>query len=112
VVDKVALGQVFSKYFGFPCQFSFSNYSTLIAAAAAAADATATATTATTTTTIINLSPGAGTISKIVAKCQVDSVSPHLKELKTLIKIRNFLKCQNWVGSHCQLPPYNTNHCS
>jgi hypothetical protein len=22
VVDKVALGQVFSKYFGFPCQFS------------------------------------------------------------------------------------------
>jgi hypothetical protein len=23
VVDKVALGQVFSKYFGFPCQFSF-----------------------------------------------------------------------------------------
>jgi hypothetical protein len=23
VVDKVALGQVFSDYFGFPCQFSF-----------------------------------------------------------------------------------------
>jgi hypothetical protein len=23
VVDKVALGQVFSEYFGFPCQFSF-----------------------------------------------------------------------------------------
>jgi hypothetical protein len=23
VVDKVALGQVFSKYFGFPCQSSF-----------------------------------------------------------------------------------------
>jgi hypothetical protein len=23
VVDKVALGQVFSKYFGFPCQFAF-----------------------------------------------------------------------------------------
>jgi hypothetical protein len=23
VVDKVALGQVFSKYFSFPCQFSF-----------------------------------------------------------------------------------------
>jgi hypothetical protein len=22
-LDKVALGQVFSKYFGFPCQFSF-----------------------------------------------------------------------------------------
>jgi hypothetical protein len=24
VVDKVALGQVFSEYFGFPCQFSFN----------------------------------------------------------------------------------------
>jgi hypothetical protein len=23
VVDKVALGQVFSEYFGFPCQFLF-----------------------------------------------------------------------------------------
>jgi hypothetical protein len=23
VMDKVALGQVFSQYFGFPCQFSF-----------------------------------------------------------------------------------------
>jgi hypothetical protein len=23
VVDKVALGQVFSEFFGFPCQFSF-----------------------------------------------------------------------------------------
>jgi hypothetical protein len=23
VLDKVALGQVFSEYFGFPCQFSF-----------------------------------------------------------------------------------------
>jgi hypothetical protein len=23
VVDKVALGQVFSEYFDFPCQFSF-----------------------------------------------------------------------------------------
>jgi hypothetical protein len=23
VVDKVALGQIFSKYFGFPCEFSF-----------------------------------------------------------------------------------------
>jgi hypothetical protein len=23
VVDKVALGQIFCEYFGFPCQFSF-----------------------------------------------------------------------------------------
>jgi hypothetical protein len=29
-VDKVALGQVFSEYFGFPCQFSFTDFSTLI----------------------------------------------------------------------------------
>jgi hypothetical protein len=26
VVDKVALGQVFSKYFGFPCQSSFHQF--------------------------------------------------------------------------------------
>jgi hypothetical protein len=29
VVDKVGLGQVFSEYFGFPCQFSFNNFSTI-----------------------------------------------------------------------------------
>jgi hypothetical protein len=29
VVGKVALGQVFSKYFGFPCQSSFPNFSTI-----------------------------------------------------------------------------------
>jgi hypothetical protein len=26
IVDKVALGQVFSEYFGFPCQFSFHQF--------------------------------------------------------------------------------------
>jgi hypothetical protein len=26
VVDKVALGQVFSEHFGFPCQFSFHQF--------------------------------------------------------------------------------------
>jgi hypothetical protein len=26
VVDKVALGQVFSEYFGFPCQSSFHKF--------------------------------------------------------------------------------------
>jgi hypothetical protein len=30
VVDKVALGQVFSEYFGFPCQFAFTDCSTII----------------------------------------------------------------------------------
>jgi hypothetical protein len=29
VVDKVALGQVFSEYFGFPCQSSFHHCSTI-----------------------------------------------------------------------------------
>jgi hypothetical protein len=29
VVDKVALGQGFSEYFGFPCQFSFHHFSTI-----------------------------------------------------------------------------------
>jgi hypothetical protein len=29
VVDKVALGQVFSEYFGFPCHFHSTNYSTI-----------------------------------------------------------------------------------
>jgi hypothetical protein len=27
VVDKVALGQIFSEYFGFPCQIHFTNCS-------------------------------------------------------------------------------------
>jgi hypothetical protein len=30
VGDKVALEQVFSEYFGFPCKFSFTNSSTII----------------------------------------------------------------------------------
>jgi hypothetical protein len=29
VVDKVALEQVFSEYFGFPCQFYSTNFSTV-----------------------------------------------------------------------------------
>jgi hypothetical protein len=29
VVDKVALGQVFSEYFGFPCQCSLHQFSTI-----------------------------------------------------------------------------------
>jgi hypothetical protein len=30
VVDKVALGQLFSEHFGFPCQFSFTDCFTLV----------------------------------------------------------------------------------
>jgi hypothetical protein len=29
VVDKLVLGQVFSEYFGFTCQSSFTNFSTI-----------------------------------------------------------------------------------
>jgi hypothetical protein len=43
VVDEVALGQVFSEYFGFPCQFSFHRM------------------------LHTHLSPGAGTIGQIAA---------------------------------------------
>jgi hypothetical protein len=49
VVDKVALGQVFSQYFGFPCQFSLHRLLHIR----------------------YHLSSGAGKIEK-----QVDSVSP------------------------------------
>jgi hypothetical protein len=44
VVDKVALGQVFSEYFDFPCQFSFPRL-----------------------LNIHHLSPGAGTMGQLVA---------------------------------------------
>jgi hypothetical protein len=60
VVDKVALGQVFSKYFGFLCQSSFHqllhNHH--------------------------HLSSGAGTIGQQWPMYQVDSVSPHPEKLK------------------------------
>jgi hypothetical protein len=60
VVDKVALGHVFSVYFGFPCQSSFhrllhNHY---------------------------HLSSGAGTIGQHWPTYQVDSVSPHPEKLK------------------------------
>jgi hypothetical protein len=60
VVDEVALRQVFSEYFGFPCQFSFHQL-------------------------LHNhhyLSSGTGTIGQLVT----DSVSPHPKKLITFQK--------------------------
>jgi hypothetical protein len=59
VVDKVALGQVFSEYFGIPCQSSFHRL-------------------------IHNhhRSSGAGTIGQLWPSYQVDSVSPHPEKLK------------------------------
>jgi hypothetical protein len=60
VVDKVALGQDFSEYFGFPCQSSFHrllhNYH--------------------------HRSFGAGTIGQQWPTYQVDSVSPHPEKLE------------------------------
>jgi hypothetical protein len=58
-MDKVALGQVFSEYFGFPCQFSFHRLLHIDH----------------------HLSSGAGTIGKKWAKYQMDLVSPHPKKL-------------------------------
>jgi hypothetical protein len=59
VVDKLALGQVFSEYFGFPCQPSFHqllhNH---------------------------HLPSGAGTIGQQWPTYQVDSASPHPEKLK------------------------------
>jgi hypothetical protein len=57
VVDKVALGQVFSEFFGFSCQFSFHRL-----------------------LHTHHLSSGAGTY-------QVDSVSPHPKKLLCHLKL-------------------------
>jgi hypothetical protein len=59
VVDKVALGQVFSKYLGFPCQFSFHGLFQTH-----------------------HLSSGTGTIGQLVVMYQVDSVSLHIKKKK------------------------------
>jgi hypothetical protein len=57
VVDKVALGQVFSEYFGFPCQFLFHqllhNH---------------------------HLSSGVGTIGQKWPQYQLDLVPPHYKK--------------------------------
>jgi hypothetical protein len=67
VVDKVALGQVFSEYFGFPCQSSFHQ--------------------------LLNnhhhKSSGAGTIGQQWPTCQVDSVSPHPEKLKKKIMFKS-----------------------
>jgi hypothetical protein len=60
VVDKVALGQVFLEYFGFPCQFSFQRLLRIHH----------------------HLSSGAGTIGQLVADVPSGLKSPHPKKLK------------------------------
>jgi hypothetical protein len=60
VVDKVALGQVFSEYFGFLCQSSFHQL----------------------LHTHHHLSSGAGIIGQQWPTYQVDSVTPHPEKLK------------------------------
>jgi hypothetical protein len=66
VVDKVALGQVFSEHFGFPCQSSFHqllhNHH--------------------------HRSSGAGTIGQDWQKYQVDAVSPHPEKLKKKLNVQ------------------------
>jgi hypothetical protein len=59
VVDKVVLGQVFSEYFGFSCQFSFYQLVHILH----------------------HISSGAGTVGQSVVTYQVDSVSPHPNKL-------------------------------
>jgi hypothetical protein len=72
VVDKVALGQVFSEYFGFPCQFSF--HQLLLTH---------------------HLSPGAGIIGQLLADVPSGlSVTPPqetLKEKKKVVISLNFI---------------------
>jgi hypothetical protein len=68
-VDKVALGQVFSEYFGFPCQFSFHRL------------------------LHTHLSTGAGTIGRSIKWTQV---SPHPKKLKK--KLLTCFKLNAWYG--------------
>jgi hypothetical protein len=58
-VDKVALGQVFSEYFGFPCQFSFHRL-----------------------LHTHHLSFGAGTIGQVVADVPIGLSLTPLKETK------------------------------
>jgi hypothetical protein len=60
VVDKVALGQVFPEYFGFPSEFSSNRLPH----------------------THHHQSSGDGTISQQWPTYQVDSVSPHPEKLK------------------------------
>jgi hypothetical protein len=64
VVDKVALGQVFSEYFGFPCQFSFPRL-----------------------LHIHHLSSGAGTIGQIVADVpsRLSLIKPEETKKKKLV---------------------------
>jgi hypothetical protein len=59
VVDKVALGHVFSEYFGFPCQFSFRRL-----------------------LHVLHLSSGAGIIGQLVADVPLNPVSPQTKKQK------------------------------
>jgi hypothetical protein len=66
VVDKVALGQVFSEYFGFPCQFAFHRL-----------------------LQIHHLSSGAGTIGKLLAE---EPSGPSLNPQETNKKKRKTLK--------------------
>jgi hypothetical protein len=74
VVDKVALGQAFSEYFGFPCQSSshqlLHNHH--------------------------HLSSAAGTIGQQWPTYQVDSVSPHPEKLKKILRTELLKLSPSW----------------
>jgi hypothetical protein len=83
VVDKVALGQVFSECFGFPCQSSFHqllhNH---------------------------HRSSGAGTIGQQWPTYQADSVSPHPEKLvlcRTINLLHDFQNFKGQATKHCLL---------
>jgi hypothetical protein len=73
MVDEVALGQVFSEYFGFPCEFSFHQlFHTR------------------------HLSSGAGTIGQLVAAVpSALTISPHPKKVK-----KKYLNCLKFLPAH------------
>jgi hypothetical protein len=83
VVDKVALGQVFSEYFGFPCQFSFHRL----------------------LHTHRHLSSGAGTIGQILADVPSDSVSPQETKKKSIMNSLDMLRGENMWGYFPEVIP-------
>jgi hypothetical protein len=72
VVDKMAMEQVFSEYFDFPCQFSFHQL-----------------------LDTHHLSSGAGIIGELVA----DSVSPHTKNPPPKKSLPEFLVQTFWYNT-------------
>jgi hypothetical protein len=67
VADKVALGQIFSEYFGFPCQFAFHQLLH---------------------NSHHHFSSEAGKIGQLAAAVPVDPISPREKSERSMVSIR------------------------